>query len=594
MERSSFFNAILDQNGNPDRCYLAEDFARYFATFISNGIFPNPAVQLQVIAIDNSMQIRIKSGKAWINGYFYENTDDLIFKLDVADGVLNRIDRVVLRLDFLTREIRAKVKKGDYASNAVAKTLQRDADAYELALADIKISAGAIKITQADITDLRLNKSMCGIVHGTVEQVDTTTIFNQFQSWYTQTKEVYDKDITKWTKEKKQAFDKWYNTNIQEFMDKFNKWYGDNTNKWDNDFNTWFESIKGQLDGDVAVKLTAKTIELEKKNNELEYKINNIEVPVKSVNNKTGEIELKATDIKTNSGETVELELKNIKIDLKNNMHTNIYDKNQNGKVDIAEVAESVDWENVKNKPDLNGKVTSVNGQTGAVTLYSSGIKYSYQSYASIYDVIEGVKKDIKNIDLNAEKVSLSSTNFRSQNVKAALEELFTFADNGKKNWVDVVGSPLLNTDSFSTLKSKTQNLKNTFASNLNNKKISASGTESLNNLVNKIKNIDTGLKMAKGTLELEATKSNFEIRNLSFKPWFVCGKSNYDLSNGLAFFIHFDNYGISISEQRKIYNGSGRMYGYLKVYIYDDGFELSDLNGFFKGHCITWVAIGG
>lgn len=302
MERSSFFNAILDQNGNPDRCYLAEDFARYFATFISNGIFPNPAAQLQVIAIDNSMQIRIKSGKAWINGYFYENTDDLIFKLDVADGVLNRIDRVVLRLDFLTREIRAKVKKGDYASNAVAKTLQRDADAYELALADIKISAGAIKITQADITDLRLNKSMCGIVHGTVEQVDTTTIFNQFQSWYSATKENYDKDITKWTKEKKQAFDKWYNTNIQAFMDKFNKWYGDNTNKWDNDFNTWFESIKGQLDGDVAVKLTAKTIELENK-------INNIKVPVESVNNKTGKIELKAVDIKTANGQTIEVQL---------------------------------------------------------------------------------------------------------------------------------------------------------------------------------------------------------------------------------------------------------------------------------------------
>lgn len=78
MEKSSFFNAIIDQNGTPDRVYLAEDFAKYFSTFIGNGVFPNPANQLQVVAVDNNMQIRIKAGFAWINGYMYQNTDDYI------------------------------------------------------------------------------------------------------------------------------------------------------------------------------------------------------------------------------------------------------------------------------------------------------------------------------------------------------------------------------------------------------------------------------------------------------------------------------------------------------------------------------------
>lgn len=91
MERSSFFNAVIDQNGIPDRSYLAEDFARYFSTFIGNGVFPNPANQLQVVAVDDNMQIRIKAGFAWINGYMYENTDDYIFKLYPADGVLNNV-----------------------------------------------------------------------------------------------------------------------------------------------------------------------------------------------------------------------------------------------------------------------------------------------------------------------------------------------------------------------------------------------------------------------------------------------------------------------------------------------------------------------
>lgn len=206
-------------------------------------------------------------------------------------------------------------------------------------------------------------------------------------------------------------------------------------------------------------------------------------------------------------------------LDKKGDMHTNIYDKNQNGKVDIAEVAESVDWGNIKNKPDLSGKVTSVNGQTGAVTLYSSGIKYRYQSYDSIYDVIEGVKKDIKNIDLSADKVKVNNSNLNSKDVNSALTELFTFADNGKKNWVDVIGSPLSTGDSFSTLKSKTQTLKNTFASNLNNKKISASGTESLNSLINKIKNINVGKKFATGTRTSTMSPNLGTISDLNFRP---------------------------------------------------------------------------
>ena len=53
--------------------------------------------------------------------------------------MLNRIDRIVLRLDFLKREIRAVAKKGDYATTAIAKALERNEDAYELALADVKL-----------------------------------------------------------------------------------------------------------------------------------------------------------------------------------------------------------------------------------------------------------------------------------------------------------------------------------------------------------------------------------------------------------------------------------------------------------------------
>jgi hypothetical protein len=188
--RSGFFNSI-----NKDRLYSASNFAEYFATFISNGVFPNPSDNLQVIS-NNDMTVTVQAGKAWINGYILINDDDYILEIEPADGVLNRIDRIVARYDVVDREIRLEVKKGQFSSNPVAPNLQRDADAYELALADIYVAKGAVSIAQANITDLRFNTELCGIVKGTVDQIDTTDLFAQYQAafndWFQELKDVLD------------------------------------------------------------------------------------------------------------------------------------------------------------------------------------------------------------------------------------------------------------------------------------------------------------------------------------------------------------------------------------------------------------------
>lgn len=221
-EISGFHNSI-----NGDRKYKADFFAKYFGSLIGNGVFPNPSTGLQVIANDD-MTVTLRAGKGWINGYFYENTDDLVFNIDVADGILKRIDRLVLQFNNLDRSIRAKVKKGTFASSPAAPELQRDTDAYELGIADLAINNGAIEINQSAITDLRLNSDLCGIVQGLIDQVDTTTIFNQYLSWFNETKTDAETDIA----------------NIK--------------TEFESDFNTWFAALQGVLSGDVAGNLLVK------------------------------------------------------------------------------------------------------------------------------------------------------------------------------------------------------------------------------------------------------------------------------------------------------------------------------------------------
>ena len=167
-----------------DREYKAEDFARYYKAFITSGVFMNSSTSLQAVA-DSGMNIKVKAGAGIINGYRYDNTADLSFTLDVADGLLNRIDRIVFRWDKENREISLKVLKGTPASAPAAPAVTRNSDIIEYAVADIAVNAGVVAISQSDITDKRMDSTVCGQALPWAA-LDTSTLAMQYEAWITE------------------------------------------------------------------------------------------------------------------------------------------------------------------------------------------------------------------------------------------------------------------------------------------------------------------------------------------------------------------------------------------------------------------------
>lgn len=188
-EWSGFFDA--HKVGNSwDRTYLAEDFAKFFAPLIGNGIFAGRSNELQVFqAVPAGMSVVLSSGQSWIEGYGYINDSDLLIPVDPADGALGRIDRIVNQWSSVDRRIRTVWKKGTPAVNPVAPTLQWNADYKELNICTLDISAGISAITQDKIHDTRMDSSVCGWVTSLIEQVDTSTLYIQ---WEAQAKIVLD------------------------------------------------------------------------------------------------------------------------------------------------------------------------------------------------------------------------------------------------------------------------------------------------------------------------------------------------------------------------------------------------------------------
>jgi hypothetical protein len=180
MMRSGFHNSI-----NNDRLYNAEDMNRPYKDLVSNGVFPNPSTQLQVNP-SSGMTVSVSVGGGLFgNGWAYNETPQLL-TLDNSESTLTRIDAIVVRRDE-SQSVRGTsliVKKGTPATNPVAPEMIHDEYIDEYCLATIKLNAGVSSITGSMITDTRPDTTVCGWVTGLIEQVDTSTLFNQWQTAY--------------------------------------------------------------------------------------------------------------------------------------------------------------------------------------------------------------------------------------------------------------------------------------------------------------------------------------------------------------------------------------------------------------------------
>ena len=131
-----------------------------------------------------------------------------------------------------------------------------------MGLANVRVNVGATNITQSDITDLRLNSNECGIVKGTIEEIDTTTLFNQYQNWIEQKKAEFNQDLITYTNTKQSEFEGWvdnkesdYNTYVGAKQSEWDNWYDTTTTQLEADFMAWFSMIDDVLHENTAGKL---------------------------------------------------------------------------------------------------------------------------------------------------------------------------------------------------------------------------------------------------------------------------------------------------------------------------------------------------
>lgn len=233
---AGFFNAI-----NEDRAYSADDMNRPYRRLISNGIFATPkgtaSDDLQVLAADNGMNIIVSKGDAIIGDKWFENPSDLTITVSQNSEVLTRIDSIIAQVD-RTQAGRAGsivYRQGSASSNPVHPAINEDEDIFEMRIADIRISPSCVKVTQDLITDCR-GSDECPWITSLIYQVDTSTLYAQWQAAY---KKYYEDQEA----EHDEYFEEFKNTMASFFAQE------------EQSFETWFNQMKDQLSEDAAGNL---------------------------------------------------------------------------------------------------------------------------------------------------------------------------------------------------------------------------------------------------------------------------------------------------------------------------------------------------
>lgn len=131
--------------------------------------------------------VKVSGGRAWVHpaqyvGYSIIKQEPDTLTLPLADAQRPRIDRVVLRYDAAARKSYLLVLAGTPASAPTAPAISRTSLLYDLCLAQIARPAGSTAITAGNITDTRLDESLCGVMSDGVTRIPTNQLLAEAQS----------------------------------------------------------------------------------------------------------------------------------------------------------------------------------------------------------------------------------------------------------------------------------------------------------------------------------------------------------------------------------------------------------------------------
>ena len=160
--------------------YTAEDVQSYLSTRAS-GVYSE-----DITFTPEGMTVTVSPFLAWFNyakfkGCSVAVTEPETLTFSPAHAVLDRIDRIALRVDFTLNRAYFTIIAGVPSSNPSPPEISKTEVINDISPVYVRIRAGATEITLADITSTILDENVCGIMRDGVTGIPTSQLQKQVE-----------------------------------------------------------------------------------------------------------------------------------------------------------------------------------------------------------------------------------------------------------------------------------------------------------------------------------------------------------------------------------------------------------------------------
>lgn len=167
---------IIEYEAKDAETYLC---SRTSGVFASTGHFD--------ASITGAREVTISSGLAWIKNADFKgksvlNDADVPISIPIADGVLDRVDRIVLQFSKTANATSIVLKSGTPSAAAVAPAIVQTETVYELGLYTVSVPAGSTTILASNVTDTRMDETVCGLMRDGVTGIPTAELQAQVEA----------------------------------------------------------------------------------------------------------------------------------------------------------------------------------------------------------------------------------------------------------------------------------------------------------------------------------------------------------------------------------------------------------------------------
>jgi hypothetical protein len=107
--------------------------------WLDTGVLLSVGNRLEVFADNTGLQVKVRTGAAWIVGHYYESDAEKTLPIATPDATNPRIDRVVVRADFVANTITTVVLQGTAGASPTEPPVTNNTAQHEISLALVTV-----------------------------------------------------------------------------------------------------------------------------------------------------------------------------------------------------------------------------------------------------------------------------------------------------------------------------------------------------------------------------------------------------------------------------------------------------------------------